>query len=161
MQLNSQRTIQPKPKLSFLSVFNSVGAFWKFARTFLLWPEYQMILNKLMAFLMIQSTSFVITLWYSQLQMSPSLNHKCCTRAIMSNFLRLWKLNLLIMKVKSTGHSCCAKTYLLDQKQLLLFGCSNKNDFPMALSTNTKLASMHMEVSKLGVGTIGSHMLQL
>jgi hypothetical protein len=31
MQLNSQRIIQPKPKLSFLSVFNSVGALWTFA----------------------------------------------------------------------------------------------------------------------------------
>jgi hypothetical protein len=49
----------------------------------------------------------------------------------------------------------------LDQKQLWLFGHSNKNDFLMALSTNIKLASVHMEVSKLGVRTIGTHMLQL
>jgi hypothetical protein len=70
---------------------------------------------------------FVITLWHSQLQMSPSLTHKCCPSAIISNFLRLWKLNSMIMKVKSTGHSCCAKIYLLDQKQLWLFGFSNKN----------------------------------
>jgi hypothetical protein len=67
----------------------------------------------------------------------------------------------MIMKVESTGHSCCAKTYLLDQKQLWLFGLSNKNDFPTALSTNTKLTPVHMEVSKLGVGTIGTQMLQL
>jgi hypothetical protein len=75
--------------------------------------------------------------------------------------LRLWKLNLMIMKIESTGHSCCTKTYLLDQKQSWLFGCSNENDFPTALSTNTKLASVHMEVSKLRVRTIGTHMLQL
>jgi hypothetical protein len=31
MQLNSQWIIQPKPKLSFLSVFKSVGALWTFA----------------------------------------------------------------------------------------------------------------------------------
>ncbi len=170
MQLNSQQIIRPKPKLSFLSVFNSVVVLWTFLplriliqlmSIFLLRPKYQMILNKLMAFSMIQSMIFVITLWHSQLQMSPSLTHKCCVSAIISNFLRLWKLNSMIMKVKSTGCSCCAKTYLLDQKQLWLFGCSNKNNFLTALSINTNLASVHMEVSKLGVRPNGTHMLQL
>ncbi len=53
---------------------------------FLLWLEYQIILNKAMAFSMIQSMIFVITLWHSQLQTCLSFTHKCCMRAIINKF---------------------------------------------------------------------------
>jgi hypothetical protein len=42
---------------------------------FLQGPEYQMILNKLIAFLMTQSMIVFIALWHSQLQMSLSLTN--------------------------------------------------------------------------------------
>ncbi len=34
MQLKSRRTTRPKPKLSFLSVFNSAGTLWNFATSY-------------------------------------------------------------------------------------------------------------------------------
>ncbi len=122
-QLQSWWIIQPKPKLSFLSAFNLAGVLWTFAPrnphstnehlSFVAWMSNDS--EQINGFLMIQSMIFVISLWHSQLQMSLSLTQKMLHKSNNNQFSRQWKLNLMIMKVESTGQSCCTKTYLLDQ----------------------------------------------
>jgi hypothetical protein len=110
----------PTNTMAYDTVFNSVGALWTFA------PQNPYSTNEHLSFvaqisndfkqnnghLKTQSMIFVITSWHSQLQISLSLTHKCYMRAIISIFLRLWKLNSMIMKDANTGHSCYAMTYL-------------------------------------------------
>jgi hypothetical protein len=93
--------------------------------------------------------------------MKPSRILRCFVKMTVLNSLKLWKSNSMTTGLVTIGILCYTRIYLLAPRQSWPFGPSSAKDFRMGLSISIRLNYVHMEVSKLGVKTTGTCMLQL
>jgi hypothetical protein len=164
---SSQRTTRPKPKLSFLSVFNSVGARWNFSTTN---PHSE---NEHLSFMariakdFEQINGFFDDTMYAichQVQAYTTSNESFTYLQVLweadhTKFFEAIEIKISDRETRRHWDLMLCTDLPLGAKQSWLFGHSSARGFPMECLISIKPDYVLMEVNRPGVKTTGILMI--